>query len=262
MQEQDLTIVNTSVISDKKKIADAVLVTAFLLFLVWTVFVLDRVENLGLNRFGLRPRSLEGLRGLFTIHFLHGDLSHIWHNSVSLLVMNSFLFYFYRSISLKVFALLFVVSGILLWIGGRPENHIGASMLIYGEAAFLFLSGLVRDNTNLLRVSLVVALYFGGLVWYLFPIDPHISWEGHLSGAIVGVALAFVFRGKGPMRKKYNWEIEEELELEREREEAQKIQEENTSMGSVSQYPYDNIIHYIYTENKTKDENNKPKPKG
>jgi len=42
------------------------------------------------------------------------------------------------------------------------------------------------------------------------------SWEGHLSGALLGVILAYIYKGEGPKRKKYNWEIEEEMEKKHE----------------------------------------------
>lgn len=251
MNEQSLTLVNTPVISDKKKIADALMVTAFFLLCIWTAFALDHFLDFDLRKYGLKPRTAEGLTGIFTIHFLHGDLNHAWQNSISFLVMNSFLFYFYRSISIKTFIFLFILPGILLWLGGRSSNHIGASMLIYGEAAFLFTSGLIRGNPLMLRVSLVIALYYGGLVWYLFPVVPHISWEGHLSGAIVGTALAFFLRNQGPARKKYNWEIEEELE---EAEAKLAEEQENTEQVTrpVTPVPGDSNqvkVTYIYREN-------------
>ena len=109
---------------------------------------------------------------------------------MSFFTLNGFLFYFYRSIALRVWLWLFFASGLLLWGLAVDGNHIGASGIIYGLAAFLFTSGIVRDDRLLLRVSLAVVFLYGGIVWWMLPIDDHVSWEGHLSGAIVGVALA------------------------------------------------------------------------
>ena len=39
-----------------------------------------------------------------------------------------------------------------------------------------------------------------------FPIDPKISWEGHLSGFVVGIFLSLVFRKNPIENKKYEWE--------------------------------------------------------
>ena len=76
--------------------------------------------------------------------------------------------------------------------------HIGASGIIYGLAAFLFLSGVLSRNVGLLTISLVVALLYGGLFWGIFPIKPEISWESHLWGGLSGFGLAWIFRHSAP----------------------------------------------------------------
>ena len=49
---------------------------------------------------------------------------------------------------------------------------------------------------------------YGGMLWYLFPIEPHISWEGHLGGFITGFLLA-VFLPVVYTKDTYEWEKEE-----------------------------------------------------
>jgi membrane associated rhomboid family serine protease len=155
--------------------------------------------------------SLSSKNLIFTMHFLHSDWHHIGQNSLGIIVLNSFLFYFYRQISFKVFGIIFFVAPIILWLIGRPSNHIGASLLLYGEFSFLLVSGFIRNNPLLLRVALVVILYYGSLVWYLFPVDERISWEGHASGFVIGAVLAYALRKQGPQRKIYQFETEPEL---------------------------------------------------
>lgn len=198
-------------ISDKSKIYDALLMSGFLLALCWIPFLMEEFLDFQLRKYGMFPRTLEGLRGIVTMHFLHSDWKHIGQNSLGILVLNSFLFYFYRSISFRVFAIIFFLSPILLWVVGRQNNHIGASVILYGEFAFLFISGMIRKNPILMRVALVVILYYGSLVWYLFPIDQRISWEGHACGFFAGLLAAFIYKNKGPERKKYKFETEPEL---------------------------------------------------
>ena len=50
----------------------------------------------------------------------------------------------------------------------------------------------------------------------IFPYDWKISYESHLSGAIVGVVLSRYFRQENAtfIQKKTQWEIEEELGIE------------------------------------------------
>jgi len=196
---------------DRSRMFDAIFVSLFLLVLCWSVFIMDEYLGYHLKQWGLKPRVLEGLRGIVTVHFLHGDLEHIAQNSLALFVLNSFLFYFYRSIALPVFFTLFFASPALLWFAGRDGNHIGASVLIYAEFAFLFISGLIRRNPLLLRVALVVVLYYGSLVWYVFPVDKKISWEGHACGFFMGIIAAFWWRNLGPQRKVYQFELDPEL---------------------------------------------------
>ena len=104
------------------------------------------------------------------------------------------------------------MSGVWMWIAARNGNHIGFSGVIYALAAFIFFSGVFRKHFRLMSLSLVVVFLYGSMVWGVLPIQPGISWEGHLFGALAGVILAFYYRGEGPQRPKYSWELEEELE--------------------------------------------------
>jgi membrane associated rhomboid family serine protease len=42
-----------------------------------------------------------------------------------------------------------------------------------------------------MAIFFLVLLMFGGFFWGLLPVDPKVSWQGHLSGLITGVSLAF-----------------------------------------------------------------------
>ena len=111
---------------------------------------------------------------------------------------------------------IWLLSGLWVWFGGRPSWHIGASGVIYGISSFLFVSGLIRKDTRLAALALIVAFLYGSLIWGVFPDffpkEKHISWEGHLGGAIAGLVLAVYYRKSGPKRKQYSWELEEEAQ--------------------------------------------------
>jgi membrane associated rhomboid family serine protease len=185
-----------------------------LVFVALIVFVKLAENYLGYKgiKLGVFPRTLEGLLGIITAPFIHGDWKHLFNNALPLIVLGTSLRFFYKEISKEVFFWSWLMSGLWLWSIGRPSFHIGASGLVYALASFLFFSGLIRKHTRLMAVSLVVVFLYGSLIWGIFPIKTHISWEGHLSGGIAGVLLAWWFREQGPPTQKYQYEIEEELE--------------------------------------------------
>lgn len=44
------------------------------------------------------------------------------------------------------------------------------------------------------------------MLWFVVPVDPGISWEGHLSGLIVGLIFAFIYKQKIAKPPKFEWE--------------------------------------------------------
>ena len=187
-------------ILDRNRLFYALWTTLLFLTLIWGVFWINELFELNWRKRGNHPRVWSDWTGIFTFPFLHGDLEHLWNNTATFFTLNGFLFYFYRSVALRAWLALFAMSGLGLWIFAESgKNHIGASGLIYALAAFLFVSGIIRKSQLLLRVSLVVAFLYGGMVWWMLPLDAQISWEGHLAGAVSGVLLAFVMRKTGPL---------------------------------------------------------------
>ncbi len=139
--------------------------------------------------------------------FLHADLAHIASNSVSMLVLLTLFFYFFRATAPMALLGIYLISGILTWCIAHPGYYIGASAVIYGLAGYLFFSGLFKRYRPLQALSLLVIFLYGGLVWGLFPLQPDVSWEGHLSGLASGILLAWKYR-KVP----YSFEPEPEPE--------------------------------------------------
>ena len=202
----------------------AVLYAAIMVATMWLGFLL---QHMGLFRGcsgAIIPLSPYGLKGIFLSPFLHGSLEHIFGNSVPIFVLVFLLFQFYPFIAKKVFFLGWILTGFLVWLLPSVDIYtgeytqvciIGASGIVYVLAFFLFFSGVFRWNTKFLTVSMVVALYYGGLVWGVLPEElfsnlaepSRISWQSHLSGAVLGIMMAFVFRKSGERKKKYIWQF-------------------------------------------------------
>lgn len=189
--------------------AEVIIFPLFFVLLLWIVYWVEIRFSINLNTFGIYPREVSGLVGIFSGPFIHGSLKHLFNNSIPFLVLSTALFYFYREQRWRVLLFGWILTGILTWIIGRPSLHIGASGVVYMLVAFLFFKGILSGQFQLTALALVVVFLYGGLWWYVFPIDPAISWEGHLSGFIVGIAFAFIFKGIPLENKKYEWEKED-----------------------------------------------------
>ncbi len=114
---------------------------------------------------------------------------------------------------LQVFSLA-DISGRLIYREMYYTCIIGASGIVYMLAFFLFFSGIFRWNMKLLTISLLVALYYGSLIWGIFPEEffsqldqpSQISWQSHLVGAVVGIILAFMYRKQGEKKRRFIWQ--------------------------------------------------------
>lgn len=165
-----------------------------IVLLLWIVYWVEVKFGFYFNDFGIYPLKFKGLKGILFSPFIHGSLEHLVNNSIPLLLLSMALFYFYANASKKVLLFGVLLSGVLTWIIGRPSYHIGASGLVYVLASFLFFKGIFSKYYRLVALSLSVVFIYGSLVWGLFPIKTQMSWEGHLSGFIVGLFFAIVFK--------------------------------------------------------------------
>ena len=177
---------------------------------IWILKLFEIVVPLDLSFMGVLPRELEGILGIFTGPLVHGSLKHLLSNSIPILVLGGFILYFYERLSLKVLPMIYMGSTILVWLFARPNNHIGASGVVYGMAAFLFFSGFLRKDRRSLGIAFLVIFLYGSMVWGVLPGRENISWESHLFGAIVGSVLAIAFRNVD--RNVYEWEHEDDDE--------------------------------------------------
>lgn len=208
----------------KKSISrNAIVYPLLMLALMWGGFFLQHIGFFQACNGAIIPLAPDGLKGIFLSPFLHGNFEHIIGNSLPIAALMFLLFQFYPHTASKIFFTGWLVTGLLVWLlppidisTGEMQYSciIGASGLVYMMAFFLFFSGVFRKNPKLLTISLLVALYYGGLIWGMLPEElfykleqpSRVSWQSHLSGAVVGLIMAFVFRGIGEQRRKFIWE--------------------------------------------------------
>lgn len=183
-------------------------VPLFFVLSLWLVYWFEIRFHFNFVKNGIMPREISGLQGVFFSPFIHSNLSHLYNNSIPLLVLLAALQYFYPRHSFKVICYGILFSGMLTWLIGRTSYHIGASGLIYVLVGFIFFKGIITRYYRLVALSLTVIVLYGGMIWYVLPdVDNSISWEGHLAGLISGVIFAILL--KSPEYKKvpkYEWE--------------------------------------------------------
>lgn len=185
-----------------------VAIPLFSVLSLWVVFWANAKFNLHLRDYGIYPRTFEGLRGILFSPFLHGDIKHLFNNSIPLFILLAALRFFYRELTYKVIGYGILFSGLLTWIIARDAFHIGASSLIYVLVSFIFFKGIRTRYYRLVALSMGVILIYGSLIWFVFPgVDEKISWEGHLSGLIVGFAFSVLYKTPDYQKEiRYDWE--------------------------------------------------------
>jgi len=197
----------------------------FLVGLIWVIFLIENY-NLGLQAcYGVVPRTVYGLKGIFLSPLFHSGWTHLISNTFPLLFLSFLALLMYDRLAYYVLFFGWILSGILLWLIGNPpfldENlgcHIGASGIVYMLASFILFSGIIRKERGLMAISGIVILLYGSMFWGVIPEEflptsnPNgnsISWEGHLSGLFVGILFAILFRNVGPKKEKPKWENED-----------------------------------------------------
>jgi membrane associated rhomboid family serine protease len=194
---------------EKDKVISSIAISFLFIFLLWLIKIFEAYTGFDLTGLGIYPRKASGLIGVLTSPLIHADFSHLVSNTITLFVLMFILFYTYRKSAIRVFFIVYIFSGLTVWLLARPAYHIGASGLVYGLLSFLFFIGVLRKDTRSIALSLLITFFYGGLVWGVLPMDPKVSFESHLLGAIAGAVCAIIFRKTDPVIK-YDWEYEEE----------------------------------------------------
>jgi membrane associated rhomboid family serine protease len=179
--------------------------------LLWLIQLMNWGLDLDPWPFGLRPREWSGLVGVVTAPLVHSDFGHLFTNSLPLATVGAAMLFLYPLSATRVLPLIYLGPGLLVWIFGRDSVHLGASGLVYGLVSYVFVAGLLRRDRRAVAASLLVVLMYGSLAWGVLPIQPGVSWETHLSAALLGVLSALALRRLDvPPRKRYAWEDEAE----------------------------------------------------
>ncbi|GHF81080.1 membrane associated rhomboid family serine protease [Amycolatopsis bartoniae] len=169
----------------------AVVVLAFTT-LLYLVELVDAGLHHRLDDEGIVPRTLSGLDGVVWAPLLHGSWTHLFANTIPVLVFGFLALASGVGRWLAVTGLIWVVSGLGVWLTGVDHTStIGASGVAFGWLAYLLVRGLFNRAFGQLVVAGVLLLVWGGTLWGLLPGNPGISWQAHVFGALGGILAAW-----------------------------------------------------------------------
>lgn len=163
------------------------------LALMWGVFLVDVFCGHALSRHGIVPRTIGSLPAIFFAPFLHASLSHIVSNTTGMVLLGGLLMLRNPVTFWTVSVLGMLGAGLGTWVIGRGNAvHIGASGVIFAYFGYLLAAGIFERKLSSILLSLLTFFLWGGMLWQTLPLWTmrEISWEGHLTGLVTGIAAA------------------------------------------------------------------------
>lgn len=185
--------------------------------LLWLIHGAAVAGDWHLAALGVHPGHGDGLIGILTAPLVHGSWGHLVSNTLPLLVLGTALIYGTPRAAVIALPVIWLGSGMAVWLFAREAVHIGSSGLTYGMMFYVFIVGILRRDRRSVALALLAFFLYGGMIWGVFPLAPGISFEYHLFGALAGVACAFGLHRRDPLpqRRRYEWEEEDEPDDER-----------------------------------------------
>ncbi|WP_410670756.1 rhomboid family intramembrane serine protease [Amycolatopsis sp. cmx-4-68] len=171
----------------------AALVALSFTLLLYLVELVDVLLPGDLDQGGIHSRVLSGLDGVLFAPVLHAGWSHLFANTVPVLVFAFLAMAAGIGRFALVTAIIWVVSGLGVWLVG-PANTVtvGASGLAFGWLAYLLVRGLFNRAAGQILVAVVLLGVWSGMLAGLLPGNPGVSWQGHVFGALAGVLAAWL----------------------------------------------------------------------
>jgi membrane associated rhomboid family serine protease len=165
----------------------------------WVVQFLNAADEYRLDRFGVRPREVDGLWGVVTMPFLHASYNHLLSNTVPLVLIGWVLLLSGIRVWATVTAIVVLAGGALTWLVG-PANTliVGASAMIFGWLGYLLARAYFSRRLKWIIVAILVLVFFGTLLIGLFPtLHSGISWQAHVCGFAAGIGAGAVLHPRG-----------------------------------------------------------------
>jgi membrane associated rhomboid family serine protease len=177
----------------------ALIVMFSLAAVLWIVQFVNAADDYDLDRFGVRPREVDGLWGLVTMPFLHASYAHILSNTIPFVLIGWVLLLSGLRTWATVTAIVVVGGGALTWLVGPGHSVIvGASGMVFGWLGYLLARAYFSRKLKWIVVAILVLVFFGTLLFGLFPtLNSSVSWQAHACGFAAGIGAGALLHPRG-----------------------------------------------------------------
>lgn len=165
--------------------------------LMWALHVLGTGTALA-----IRSWDWTKIWAVATAPFAHGSWSHLINNTISLVLLGTLVALAGRSVFYVVTVMSALVSGLGVFIINSPGNlTLGASGIVFGYAGYLVSEAwwerrLGAKILKILRAFGLLLIWGFPLFIGLLPVNPMVSWQGHLCGLIGGMIAAKIIHDR------------------------------------------------------------------
>lgn len=165
---------------------------------LYALELIDWVMSGRLDSLGIEPRTVDGLWGIVFAPLLHFGWPHLLANTLPLLVLGYVLALSGVGRAAAVTAIVWIVGGAGVWLFGAGNTVVaGASVIVFGWLVYLLARGVFTRHWADIVVGVLILIAYGSLLWGIVPSSPHVSWRGHLFGAVGGLVAAWLL-GRNP----------------------------------------------------------------
>lgn len=167
-----------------------------ILALLGILFVVQLVNTFypgSMSRFGIFPRTIEGLWGIPLAPWIHHNWHHLFSNAAPLAILA----FIVLQQGIKRFVLVYlsvsVFAGTAVWLFASQGYHAGASTMVFGLFGYIVSNALFSRNIFNIILATIVCFLYASAIMSLLELTPGISWSSHFFGALMGLIAGRVF---------------------------------------------------------------------
>jgi membrane associated rhomboid family serine protease len=160
--------------------------------ILYLIFILNKILGNRLSLLSVYPRKLIFTPGIALYSYIHQDFNHIFFNSIPLFVLTILVLLSGLQTFVCVTLTVTLLSGLTIWLLGRPGLHLGASGLIMGYWSYLLMNAYQERTVVSIALAFICIYYFGSLLFHLIPQNVRTSWEAHVYGFFAGLIASLI----------------------------------------------------------------------